>query len=425
MCAFLFLILLILPAPIFAGDWPQILGPDRNGIAQGEELIREWPAQGPKILWKREVGQGYAGIAVAQSKAVLFHRVSGKEVVECMDVASGKVVWKASFPVAYSGGLSSDSGPRCTPLIYKNLVIVFGIDGSLHCVSFKDGRKLWSRSIAREYKAPEGYFGHGSSPIAHADTVILNPGGRPDAGLIAVSLKDGKTRWKTSREKASYSSPASVELLGKRHVVYLTRLNLVSINPVTGDEYFRFRFGKLGPTVNAATPVIQNNHIFVTSSYGVGAMCVKVGKAKSSVLWENNEMSSQFTTPVFKDGFLYGIDGREDMGRARLICMEMQTGKVKWARRSFGMASLIRAGDKLLIMKTNGTLVLAEASPKAYKEFASDRLFGSATFALPALSDGKLFVRDTRTLKCLKVGKATRRAVQGQHEDGSTNKRSR
>jgi hypothetical protein len=287
-------------------------------------------------------------------------------------------------------------------------VIVFGINGSLHCVSFKDGSKHWSRKIARELRAPEGYFGHGSTPIAHGDSVILNPGGRPDAGLVAVSLKDGKTIWKSSSEKASYSSPTSADFFGKRHVVYLTRLNLVSINPSTGDVYFRFPFGRLGPTVNAATPVVQNNHIFVSASYGIGAMCVKVGENNSSVQWENTEMASQFTTPVFKDGFLYGIDGREDVGRARLICMEMQTGKVKWARLGFGKASIIRAGDKLLIMKTDGTLVLAEASPKGYTEFASDRVFGSTTFALPALSDGRLFVRDTRTLKCLAVSKTNR-----------------
>ncbi|MDA0840943.1 MAG: PQQ-like beta-propeller repeat protein [Planctomycetota bacterium] len=402
---FVLLLLTIVPATLFAGDWPQILGPERNGIAQGEALMSEWPAQGPKILWKRDVGEGYAGIAVSQSKAVLFHRVDGKEVVECMDAATGKVMWDISFPVAYSGGLSSDSGPRCTPLIYKNQVVVFGIDGSLHCISFKDGQIRWSRHVGQDYKSPESYFGHGSTPVAHGDTVLLNPGGRPDAGLIAVSLKDGETVWKTGSEKASYSSPTSVELFGKQHVVFLTRLNLVSINPATGAEYFRFPFGSMGPTVNAATPAVHENHVFVTASYSLGAMCVKVGETGSSVLWENNEMASQFTTPVYKDGLLYGIDGREDVGQARLICMEMLTGKVKWAKRGFGKAALILAGDRLLIMKTNGTLVLAEASPEAYKELTSNRVLGSATFALPALAEGRIYVRDTRTLKCLEVGK--------------------
>lgn len=392
----------VAPALLHAGDWPQILGPTRNGIAVNEKLTAVLPAGGPKTLWQRNVGSGYAGVAVAEGKAVLFHRVANDEVVEAMDAVTGKPFWKTSFPTQYVSTINEDSGPRCVPVIHKGNVYVFGGGGNLHSVSLADGKKRWSRAAYKDFEAPDGYFGAGSTPIVEGDKLLVNVGGKAGSGLVAFSLADGKTVWQATDEQASYSSPVAVTLDGVRHVIFVTRLNVVSVDPENGKVRFKFPFGQRGPTVNAASPLVIDGHIFVSASYGIGAAIAKIHKTNVELLWSNDEvMSSQYSTCVYDGGFLYGIDGRQDIGVGRLRCFDSKTGKAQWTQESFGMATLILADGKLVILKTDGTLVLAAASPKSYQQLATAKVLTDTTRALPALSNGLLYARDTRTLKCV------------------------
>src|SRR5207248_8941974 len=179
------------------GDWPQILGPQRNGKAQDEHLAERWGADGPKVRWSLEVGQGFAGPAVVGHTLVLFHRVGDELVAAALNAQTGKPLWKRSFPTRFASGYSSDSGPRCVPLIDANRVFLFGPGGDLHCLAFDSGKVLWSRPVYQEFGAPEGYFGAGSSPLVEAGKLLLNVGGKSGAGLVAFSLEDGKTIWKS------------------------------------------------------------------------------------------------------------------------------------------------------------------------------------------------------------------------------------
>jgi outer membrane protein assembly factor BamB len=180
---------------------------------------------------------------------------------------------------------------------------------------------------------------------------------------------------------------------------------VVSIDPSDGAVRFRFPFGARGPTVNAANPLILGDHLFVSASYGVGARWAKFSADDVAIEWESdNVMSSQYTTCVAHQGYLYGIDGRQDVGVARLRCFDPTDGKIQWTEEGFGTGDLILAGGKLLILKTDGELVLANPSPERFESLATARLFNTTTQALPALAGGRLFARDTRTLKCLQVG---------------------
>jgi outer membrane protein assembly factor BamB len=177
---------------------------------------------------------------------------------------------------------------------------------------------------------------------------------------------------------------------------------VVSIDPDNGNVRFRFPFGKRGPTATGANPLVIDGHVFVSASYGVGAVFAKIGKSDVKTVWANDDvMSSQYPTAVYRDGYLYGIDGRQDVGVAELRCIDPKTGKIMWTKDGFGMATLILADRKLVIMKTDGELCLAEPSPTSYRQLARARLFQSTARALPALADGLLYVRDQRTLKCL------------------------
>ncbi len=386
----------------YAGDWPQILGPSRNGIATDERLANTLPPSGPAVVWQRSVGEGLAGVAVAQGRLVLFHRVGDEERVEALQAATGDLVWKTDFPTHYAGSISEDNGPRCVPLIYDGHVYLCGAEGGLYCVALNTGKTRWSRQAARDFGATEGYFGFGSTPIIEGDKLLINVGGKGRAGIVALSLADGKTVWQATSEQASYSSPTAATLDGARHVIFVTRLNVVSLDPNTGAVRFTFPFGQRGPTVNAATPLIIGGGLFVSASYGVGAAYARIGKQGAESVWANDgTMSSQYSTCVLHKGDLYGSDGRQDVGRARLRCFDPRTGKVHWTKNDFGVATFILADEKLLIMKTDGELVLATPSPQEFKPLGSARLLGGTTRPLPALSEGLFFVRDQKTLKCV------------------------
>jgi len=397
-----------------AGEWPQILGPNRNGVAVDEQLADAWPEAGPKTLWSRPVGSGFAQVAVADGTAILFHRLADEEVIEALDAATGKPRWKAAFPAAYVPLISDDNGPRAAPVIDRGRVYAHGALGNLYCLDLATGETLWSRDTYAEFNSqqsfrgepPEGYFGMASTPIVEGDKVLLNVGGDAQgAGIVAFARGTGHTVWKATRERAGYSSPVAVTVDGTRHVIFVTRLNVLSLDPATGNVRFQFPFGRLGPTVNAASPVVFDSHLFVTASYGIGGVLAKIGTDNAEVLWRDPKvLASQYTTCVEHEGCLFGIHGRQDGRPADLKCFNPKSRQVRWTEPLFGYATLLKAGDRLLILKTDGVLVLAAANLDRYEEIARARVADATTRALPALAAGRLYIRDTRTLKCLDVG---------------------
>ena len=395
---------------VSGGDWPQILGPRRNGVAEGERLHDAWPDTGPKTAWTHRLGSGYAGPAVVGNRVLVFHRVGGSERLEALDAKSGKELWKVDFPARYPGGVNEDRGPRCVPLVHKNRVYVFGAAGELHCVALENGKKFWSRSAYVELNGRLGYFGAGSTPIVADEKLLVNVGGRRRAGLAAFALETGKTAWSATSEGASYSSPTSAQLGGQTHVIFVTRLNTISVNPRDGKTRFEFSFGRTGPTVNAATPLVFDGHVFVSAAYGVGAQLAQITPTGARQVWANDEsMSSQYSTCVYHDGHLYGTHGREDFDNGELRCIEAKTGKVMWSEKGFGVASVILVEGKLLLLNHRGKLTQVNATPVGYQPQASVRVTDGITRALPALSNGRYFFRSNRgeqgTLKCLAVGR--------------------
>ncbi len=390
-----------------AGDWPQILGPHRNGEAENETLADSWPSDGPKTIWQRPVGRGYAGLAVVGQTGVLFHRIEDEERVEAIDVATGKERWHFAIPTSYTSGISPDDGPRCVPIIHGDQVIVFGVQGTLACMRLTDGAKVWSQNTHADFRATEGYFGAGSSPIVEGDKVIVNVGGaKTEAGVVAFSLSSGKVLWKVGREDASYSSPVAVTVGGTRHLIVETRLTTYSFDPETGKIRFQLPFGQRGPTVNGANPTVIGDHLFLTASYGVGAVYGRMHDASFDTLWASDDiLSTQYATCIADRGLLYGVNGRDDVGRASLRLVDPAAQKIVWEKSDFGYATLLKADGKLIAQKTDGSLVLIRCNPERYVELASASIFTGKTFALPALSHGRVYVRDEHTLKCLDLSR--------------------
>ena len=401
--------------PVFpiahAGDWPQILGPLRNGTAADEELASQWPNTGPKTVWEYKIGSGYAGPAVVGNNVIVFHRVGDVERLESLEAESGERKWFQDFDANYAGGVDADKGPRCVPLVYQGKVFAFGAAGTLHCVDLATGEIFWSRDLYGDYRGDWGYFGAGTSPIAVAGEILVNVGGKEDAGLVAVSIADGTTKWKTSQYSASYSSPIQITDGAKKYIFFITRLDAVLVDPTNGQVIDSIPFGKRGPTVNAAVPLQIGNQFFLTASYRVGAALVRMANRKFEVVWQNDDvLSSQYNTPVQYGSYLLGIHGREDVGRAELRCVEIETGQVRWSETNFGVAHLILAGENVLALKSDGTLVLLAASVEQYEPISNAQIFDHEARALPALSNGRLFARNNRyaqsTLRCFQVGRS-------------------
>jgi len=400
-----------LAAAATAGDWPQILGPTRDGVAAADEkLAASWPAAGPRAAWSRDVGAGYAGMAVAGDRAFLFHRVGANEVLEALDAATGQTLWRDAHPTTFVPQVGGGAGPLCVPVVQGDRVIVFGAQGVLACVDAATGRRLWSRRTHREFDAPEGYFGAGSTPLVVAGRVIVNVGGRKDAGLVAFALDTGATVWTATGDAAGYSAPVAVDVAGAPHALAVTRSSCLLVAAADGAVRWSFPFGKRGPTVNAATPLVfPDGHLLVTASYGVGAVYAAFDDRAARPLWQGERpLATQYCTPVAVAGLLYAIDGRDDVPPATLACFERAAGTVRWTAADFGYGTLLAADGKLLVAKTDGELLLVEPAADEPRILSRARPFAAgpqagAVRALPALSGGRLYLRNDATLTCLRV----------------------
>lgn len=359
-----------------------------------------WPAAGPTPLWKRDVGAGLSGPVVVGQRLIIFHRVDDQEVVECLDAATGKARWKFAYPTAYHDDFGFDEGPRSTPTVDNGRVYTLGAEGVLLCLTLDKGTKVWSRPLNVDYHVRKGFFGVGTSPIVEGKLVLVNVGG-PGAGIVALDKDTGREAWKATTDGASYSSPSAATINRVRHVFFFTRDGLVSVDPASGKVHFRKHWrSRMDASVNAATPVVVGDTVFISACYGTGAVLLRVGKDGVDEIWKSQEaMSNHYGTCVCRDGHLYGFDGRQEHG-AQLRCIELKTGKVCWTKEDFGCGSLILADGKLLILTENGDLVSVQANPDGYHETARATVLGKPCRAAIALANGRLYGRDSKQLVC-------------------------
>jgi outer membrane protein assembly factor BamB len=389
-----------------ADDWPQFLGPTRNGVAPDPRIVDQWPDAGPKILWEKKIGSGWSSPVVSGGRLVLFHRVGDKEIIECLDAASGKPIWRRDYDTAYQDDFGFDEGPRATPTISDGRVYTFGAEGTLSCWELADGKPLWRIDTKKEFKSDKGFFGMVCSPLVEGEAVVLNVGGTAGkgkgAGIAAFNRKTGKLLWQATDHEAGYSSPVSMDVGGKRFIVSLTRAGLVVLDGASGklivDTPFRSRSSA---SVNAASPVIAGDLIFVSASYGTGAACFRFDGAKLAEVWRAEDaLAAHYATPVHHDGHLYGFDGRQETG-CNLRCVELKTGKVKWSEDGFGAGTLMLANGDLLVLLENGELIRARATPEKFEVKQRSTILGADVRAQGALAGGLYFARDKGKLVCV------------------------
>jgi outer membrane protein assembly factor BamB len=392
-------------SPAGAADWPQFLGPARNGISTETGLLQAWPKEGPPVLWEQEIGEGFSGPVVAGTRLIVFHRVDDEEVITCFNAATGKEQWKYGYPTHYRDDYLKGDGPRSTPLIAGQRVYTLGAEGRLHCLELETGKKVWERDLNSEYQVRKGFFGVATSPLLEGGLLLVNVGAK-DAGIVAFDKDTGREVWRATNHEASYSSPVAADLDGVRQAIFFTREGIVFLDPRSGAVTYNKRWrARIHASVNVATPLVVDDLVFISASYGTGAILLQARKSGVEEIWKNDQvMSNHYNTCVHYKGYLYGFDGRQEES-PRLRCVELKTGKVAWTCERPGCGSMVLAEGNLIVLGENGDLFLVEVTPEAYKEKARASVLGQPCRSQIALANGRLYARDPKKLVCWNLKK--------------------
>jgi outer membrane protein assembly factor BamB len=386
---------------VLADDWPQWRGPNRNGISREKGWLTNWPAEGPQQLWKANVGTGYSAMSVSKGKLFTMGNTEDIDIVYCLDAKTGKEIWKHTYPCPAKDP-NGYPGTRCTPTVDADRVYTVSRQGQFFCLNVADGKVLWSKDYAKDFKAPvpepgaNQWWGYAGSPLIEKEVVIFETGA-PGASVVACNKKTGDVVWKNGDDGVGYSSIVAFTYKGDRCLAVFCAPGIVGRSAKDGKELWRHPW-KTSYNVNAATPIIDGDKVFISSGYNTGCALIQFSETPPKVLWQNKNMRNHVNSSVLWKDHLYGFDEKE------LRCLDFKTGEVKWSEKSFGKGSLMLADGKLIIFSDAGKLAVAEPSPDAYKELSAfQALGGKNTWTVPTLANGKIYCRSWENLVCLDV----------------------
>jgi outer membrane protein assembly factor BamB len=410
-----------------AADWPQYRGPNHDGIST-EKILTQWPAGGLRTLWKVPLNTGFSTFSVSQGKVFTLVRraVDGadQEVCLALDADSGKELWAAPLGRAkYQDGGDSGAadnrggdGPRCTPTVDGGRVYVLSAYLMLSCVDGSTGKILWSKDISKEYDGKVIAWQNAASPLIDGDLVFLASTGEGQS-LLAFHKTDGSLAWKGQNDKMTHATPVAATILGVRQIIFFAQSGLVSVVPESGAVLWRYPFPYAVST--AASPVVAGDLVYCSAGYGVGGGVAKIskdgGRWAATEVWRESwketkdkpkQVVSHWSTPVYHDGYLYGMFSFKDFGKGPLKCVELATGKVIWSKEGFGPGGTLLVDKNVLALDDMGNLILIEATPKGYHELARCKAVEGKCWNAPAVSNGRIYARGTQEGACLEASPA-------------------
>jgi outer membrane protein assembly factor BamB len=425
-------------------DWPQMLGPARDGKSPEKGILTKWPAKGPKIVWSRPLGTGYSVGSVAYGRLYQFDRdlKTRKATLLCLNAETGEKLWEFAYPSIYEDAYGYNDGPRCAPLIDGNRVYLYGVEGMLHCLDATSGEKIWQVDTAEKYNVIQNFFGVGSCPIVEGDLLLVMVGGSPagtkiptalldrvkpnNTGIVAFDKLTGEVRYEIGDELASYASLQTATIDGRRWAFAFCRGGLLGFEPTSGKIDFHYPWRDEGlESVNASTPVVVKNQVFISETYGPGSTLLEVSPGKSKVVWKDGDnprtkkMQTHWNTPIYVDGYLYGSSGRHETN-AELRCIDWKTGEVKWKQPRMARTSLLYVDGHFVVLGEYGQLTLVKANPEKFEPVAAvtleaniagpllpgekpPPLLEAPCWSAPILSHGLLYVRGNDLLVCLEL----------------------
>ncbi len=412
-------VLVLISISASGGDWPQFRGTDRSNISAETGLLRSWPSQGPKVLWKTAVCEGYAGAAIKDGRIYLndYNDKKKEHLIRCISLADGKDIWQWSYPVEVrpNHGIT-----RTVPAIGQKLVFSLDPKCRFHALDAKTGKIIWQKNLVQDYKATIPGWYAGQNPLIDGDRVLLATGG--DALIIAFDQATGKEIWRTpnpGKEMMSHSSLMPATIGGVKQYLYLSMKNLMGIAASDGQLLWSVPF--TARIVAVPSPIsIGDGRVFVTSGYEAGSAMYQVEKgaagfsARKLFSLTSTQFNSEAQTPILFQNHLFAVSSKT---RGRFTCLGLD-GKVVWqspvvsgnaeASRTFDLGAFMLADGMFFILDGNtGMLRLVEASTKEYIELASAQILsGEDVWGPMALSDGKLIIRDMSQMVCIQVGRS-------------------
>ncbi len=412
------LALLALAATLHAEEWPQYRGPLANGITH-EKIGKPWSSAPPKQLWKAPSDGGFSSFAVEGNHAfcLSLKDIDGakQEAIVAFDAGSGHELWSAALNAAkYDGGGDDGAsgnkggdGPRSTPTILGAHVFAMSSQLALRCFDAAKGNVLWTRDLLKENGGRNIQWENAASPLLEGGLLYV-AGGGPGESLLAINPADGSVVWKAFDEKITHATPVPATILGQRQVIFFVQSGLLSVEPKTGKELWRYPFQY--STSTAASPVVSNDIVYCSAGYGVGAGAVRIAKegdkftaAEIYRMRGNKPLANHWSTPIVKDGFLYGMFQFKEYGKGPVKCVDVAKGQVKWEQAGFGPGQVILSGDQVVALSDAGDLVLFATDPAEYKELARAHVLEGKCWTTPILANGRIYARSTKEAICLDV----------------------
>jgi outer membrane protein assembly factor BamB len=352
------------------------------------------------MLWQQPVGGGYSSVVIGDGKAFTIEQRRKQEVAAAYDVETGREIWTNSWDADFQESMGGP-GPRATPAWDQGKLYALGATGEFRCLDSATGKVIWRKNILEDSGAENLQWAVSSSPLIVDDKVIVLPGGRSGKSAVAYNKNTGAFVWGSLDDKGSYTSPMLAEVGGKRQVLFITADRAVGIEPDGGKLLWEFPW-KTDYDINSAQPIVlPPNRVFLSSGYGHGAAVVELEPSgegfRAKQIWANNRMKNKFASSVLHDGYIYGLD------EAILACIDPKTGDLKWKGGRYGYGQVLLASGHLVVSAESGDVALVKATPDKHEEVARFPAIDGKTWNHPAISDGKLFVRNTTDLACFRI----------------------
>jgi outer membrane protein assembly factor BamB len=393
--------------PRVGSDWPQWRGPDRTGVSRETGLLKRWPAEGPRLLWKAGgLGGGPSTPTLARGRIFGMSYRGDDEFVWAIDAAAGKPIWSTRIAAAnYETGRQAHAGSASSPAIDGDRLYTLGESGDLVCLQVADGKLVWQKNLVKEFGGEVPRWGYSESPLVDGDKVIITPGGG-EAAIVALNKRTGGVIWKAQvpgGNEAHYSSVIAVDALGQRQYIQFLGGGVVGIAAKDGKLLWRYE-SPANRTANISTPIYRDQHVFAASGYNTGGGLAKLTTNASGVtateVYFTRRMQNHHGGMVLVGDHLYGFDG------SNLTCLNWKTGEVAWSDRSVGKGSVAAADGHLYARGERGAVALVEATPKGYVEkgrFEQPERSREPAWAHPVIAGGRLYLRDQDILLCYDV----------------------
>jgi outer membrane protein assembly factor BamB len=397
-----------------AADWPQWRGPQRNGISRETGLLKEWPKEGPKLIWHaKDIGHGYSTPAVVGNRLYFMSsQGTDDEFVQALNVTDGSQAWSTRVGKVGANRGPQYPGSRSTPTVDGPLTFALGSDGDLACLNTADGKIRWQKNLRTDFGGKDGAWAYSESPLVDGDKLVVTPGGA-DATIVALDKKSGDVIWKSpisEGDEAAYASIVTAEVGGVKQYVQFLQKGVVGVDAKDGKFLWRYEKTAKGSPANIPTPVAHDNLVYTGTGRGGGGLA-KINSGGNGFEAEELYFSTKLPTAiggaVLVDGHLYGTSS------GGVMCVDFATGDVKWQERSVGAGSLCYADGRLYVHGESGEVALVEATPEAYRELGKftppdqpERARGAKAWAYPVVANGRLYLRDATSLWCYDV-KAT------------------